>query len=216
MEPCVVHTWALRPAIYGRSARLLRRRRLRHRSVVRDRRWLAGHPRAGRVNHMGSQEPDMAGSELVGVLGRGMVAGAVGTVAMTVSERFEMAVTGREGSQGSRRGGSEPAAGEAQGVRLGRRTAEQRGALGSRHHHGRVAWGPSTSLACADPKPAWRISRSCGTATQPSTAPWELPTCRGAGLPPSSRPTCSTKGCMPRSQGRSTTRCHHRHKAPTD
>ncbi len=41
----------------------------------------------------------MAGSELFGALGRGMVAGAVGTAAMTVSERLEMAVSGREGSQ---------------------------------------------------------------------------------------------------------------------
>ena len=37
--------------------------------------------------------------EVFGALGRGMVAGAVGTAAMTVSERLEMAVTGRPGSQ---------------------------------------------------------------------------------------------------------------------
>ena len=36
---------------------------------------------------------------VLGALGRGMVAGAVGTVAMTVSQRLEMAVTGRAGSQ---------------------------------------------------------------------------------------------------------------------
>jgi len=41
----------------------------------------------------------MTSSELFGALGRGLVAGAVGTVAMTVSERLEMAVSGREGSQ---------------------------------------------------------------------------------------------------------------------
>lgn len=41
----------------------------------------------------------MASNELLGALGRGLVAGAVGTVAMTVSERLEMAVSGREGSQ---------------------------------------------------------------------------------------------------------------------
>ncbi len=40
-----------------------------------------------------------SGGELLGALGRGLVAGAVGTVAMTVSERLEMAVSGREGSQ---------------------------------------------------------------------------------------------------------------------
>ena len=35
---------------------------------------------------------------LLGALTRGMVAGAAGTIAMTVSERLEMAVTGRSGS----------------------------------------------------------------------------------------------------------------------
>lgn len=41
----------------------------------------------------------MASSDVFGALGRGLAAGAVGTVAMTVSERLEMAVSGREGSQ---------------------------------------------------------------------------------------------------------------------
>ena len=38
-------------------------------------------------------------NELLGALGRGMIAGAVGTIAMTASERLEMAVSGREASQ---------------------------------------------------------------------------------------------------------------------
>ncbi len=38
-------------------------------------------------------------NEIVAAVSRGMVAGAVGTVAMTVSQRIEMAVTGRAGSQ---------------------------------------------------------------------------------------------------------------------
>ena len=37
--------------------------------------------------------------QLLGCLARGMFAGAVGTIAMTLSERLEMAVTGRKGSQ---------------------------------------------------------------------------------------------------------------------
>ena len=37
--------------------------------------------------------------KLIGALTRGMVAGAVGTIAMTLSERLEMAVTGRKASQ---------------------------------------------------------------------------------------------------------------------
>ena len=41
----------------------------------------------------------MSGKELFGALARGMIAGAVGTVALTLSERLEMAITGREGSQ---------------------------------------------------------------------------------------------------------------------
>jgi hypothetical protein len=41
----------------------------------------------------------VSNNELLGALARGMIAGAVGTIAMTVSERLEMAVTGREGSQ---------------------------------------------------------------------------------------------------------------------
>ena len=41
----------------------------------------------------------MSGNELLGALARGMIAGAVGTVALTLSERLEMAITGREGSQ---------------------------------------------------------------------------------------------------------------------
>ena len=41
----------------------------------------------------------MSSSELFGALARGMIAGAVGTVALTLSERLEMAITGREGSQ---------------------------------------------------------------------------------------------------------------------
>ena len=40
----------------------------------------------------------MSSHELLSALGRGMVAGAVGTVAMTLSERLEMAVSGREAS----------------------------------------------------------------------------------------------------------------------
>ena len=41
----------------------------------------------------------MSNSELPGTLTRGMIAGAVGTIAMTLSERLEMAVTGRAASQ---------------------------------------------------------------------------------------------------------------------
>ena len=41
----------------------------------------------------------MSSTGLVGALSRGMVAGAIGTIAMTVSERLEMAVSGREASQ---------------------------------------------------------------------------------------------------------------------
>ena len=41
----------------------------------------------------------MDSNHLVAALGRGMLAGALGTVAMTVSQRLEMAVTGRGGSQ---------------------------------------------------------------------------------------------------------------------
>ena len=40
----------------------------------------------------------MFGNNLIGRLSRGMIAGAVGTLAMTVSERLEMAVSGREAS----------------------------------------------------------------------------------------------------------------------
>ena len=38
-------------------------------------------------------------NDFLGALGRGMVAGAVGTVAMTLSQRLEMSLTGRAGSQ---------------------------------------------------------------------------------------------------------------------
>jgi hypothetical protein len=41
----------------------------------------------------------MASNGLLSALSRGMVAGAVGTIAMTVSERLEMEVSGREASQ---------------------------------------------------------------------------------------------------------------------
>lgn len=41
----------------------------------------------------------MASSKLVGAIGRGLISGAVGTVAMTLSEQLEMAVTGRDASQ---------------------------------------------------------------------------------------------------------------------
>ena len=41
----------------------------------------------------------MSSNDLLGALARGMVAGAVGSIAMTLSERLEMAVTGREASQ---------------------------------------------------------------------------------------------------------------------
>jgi len=41
----------------------------------------------------------MDNKELLGALSRGMLAGAVGTVAMTISERLEMTATGRSGSQ---------------------------------------------------------------------------------------------------------------------
>ncbi|MBG6218916.1 hypothetical protein IWX75_003403 [Arthrobacter sp. CAN_A6] len=40
----------------------------------------------------------MISNNLLGSLTKGMVAGFVGTTAMTVSERLEMAVTGRQGS----------------------------------------------------------------------------------------------------------------------
>jgi hypothetical protein len=46
-----------------------------------------------------SKERDMNSSDLFGSLTRGMLAGAVGTIAMTLSERLEMALTGREASQ---------------------------------------------------------------------------------------------------------------------
>ena len=38
-------------------------------------------------------------NNLLGALTRGILAGAVGTIAMTISERLEIAVTGREASQ---------------------------------------------------------------------------------------------------------------------
>jgi hypothetical protein len=41
----------------------------------------------------------MSNDDLLRALARGMVAGAVGTIAMTLSERLEMAVTGRGASQ---------------------------------------------------------------------------------------------------------------------
>jgi hypothetical protein len=41
----------------------------------------------------------MPSNQLLGAVTRGMVAGAVGTIAMTLSERLEMTVTGREASQ---------------------------------------------------------------------------------------------------------------------
>lgn len=41
----------------------------------------------------------MNNNDLLGALTRGMLAGVVGTIAMTISERLEMAVTGREASQ---------------------------------------------------------------------------------------------------------------------
>ncbi len=41
----------------------------------------------------------MSTNGLLGAVSRGMVAGTVGTTAMTVSQRLEMAVTGRPGSQ---------------------------------------------------------------------------------------------------------------------
>ncbi len=41
----------------------------------------------------------MSSNGALGALSRGMVAGAVGTIAMTASERLEMAVSGREASQ---------------------------------------------------------------------------------------------------------------------
>lgn len=41
----------------------------------------------------------MQADSILGALGRGMVAGAVGTAAMTLSETLEMSVTGRDGSQ---------------------------------------------------------------------------------------------------------------------
>jgi len=40
--------------------------------------------------------PDIS---VLGAITRGMVAGAVGTTAMTISERLEMSISGREGSQ---------------------------------------------------------------------------------------------------------------------
>lgn len=41
----------------------------------------------------------MSSDGALGALSRGMIAGAVGTIAMTVTERLEMAVSGREASQ---------------------------------------------------------------------------------------------------------------------
>lgn len=41
----------------------------------------------------------MTTNDPLAAVARGMLAGAVGTIAMTISERLEMAVTGREGSQ---------------------------------------------------------------------------------------------------------------------
>lgn len=40
----------------------------------------------------------MTTNDVMGAIARGMVAGAVGTAAMTVSERLEMVLSGREGS----------------------------------------------------------------------------------------------------------------------
>ncbi len=41
----------------------------------------------------------MASTEIVGAVTRGMIAGAAGTIAMTLSERLEMSISGREASQ---------------------------------------------------------------------------------------------------------------------
>ena len=41
----------------------------------------------------------MQGNHVLGAMRRGLVAGAVGTVAMTVTQRLEMAITGRQGSR---------------------------------------------------------------------------------------------------------------------
>ncbi len=41
----------------------------------------------------------MSSSGLLSTLSRGMIAGAIGTIAMTLSERLEMTVSGREASQ---------------------------------------------------------------------------------------------------------------------
>lgn len=41
----------------------------------------------------------MSSNELLGALSRGMIAGVAGTIAMTASERLEMAVSGREPSE---------------------------------------------------------------------------------------------------------------------
>lgn len=41
----------------------------------------------------------MSSAEIVGAVTRGMIAGAAGTIAMTLSERLEMSISGREASQ---------------------------------------------------------------------------------------------------------------------
>lgn len=41
----------------------------------------------------------MASKKHLGAVGRGLIAGAVGTIVMTLSERLEMAVSGRDASQ---------------------------------------------------------------------------------------------------------------------
>ena len=50
------------------------------------------------MSHSTRTGTQMTTNEILGALSRGMVAGAVGTAAMTVSQRLEMAVTGRAGS----------------------------------------------------------------------------------------------------------------------
>jgi len=51
------------------------------------------------MSHYQRKEPDMTKTNLLPSLGRGLLAGAIGTVAMTASELLEMAVSGREASQ---------------------------------------------------------------------------------------------------------------------
>ena len=59
---------------------------------------MSSYPRDHRSDHSGLSEEDHATQSLGGVLLKGLVAGAAGVAAMTISEKIEQAFTGRPNS----------------------------------------------------------------------------------------------------------------------